>query len=65
MSIDNERRQLVNTNRALLQEVEELSAMVDTQGTRIAELEGTVVVKLAWTEALVMRFRALELDLLG
>ena len=52
----------MNTNRVLLQEVEELSAMVDAQGTRIAELEGTVVDELARTEALVMRFRALELD---
>ena len=29
LSIDNERRQLVATNRALLQEIEELNAMVD------------------------------------
>ena len=30
-------------NRTLFQEIEELNAMVDAQGARIIELEGTVV----------------------
>ena len=51
LSLDNERRQLVNTNRALLQEVEELSLIVNAQGDRIAELEGTVVDEMARAEA--------------
>ena len=38
LSLANERQQLMNTNRALLQEVEKLSAMVDAQGARIMEL---------------------------
>ena len=51
LSLDDERRQLVNTKRALLQEVEELNIMVNAQGDRIAELEGTVVDKMARAEA--------------
>ena len=51
LSIDDERRQLVNTNITLLQEVKELSAMIDAQGARIVELEGTVVDELARAEA--------------
>ena len=51
LSIDDGRRQLMNTNRALLQGIEELSAMVDAQGARIEELEGTVVDEMARTEA--------------
>ena len=51
LSLDDERRQLVNTNRALLQEVEELSVTVDAQGARIVELEETVVNEIARTEA--------------
>ena len=51
LSIDDERRQLVITNRALLQEIEELSAMVEAQGARIAELVGTMVDELVRTEA--------------
>ncbi|XP_071917060.1 uncharacterized protein [Coffea arabica] len=50
LSLDDERRQLVNTNRALLQEIEELSIMVNAQGDRITELEGTVVDEMARTE---------------
>ena len=41
----------MNTNRALLQEVEELRVMVDAQGARIAELDGMVVDELARAEA--------------
>ena len=51
LSLDDERRQLVNTNRYLLQEVEELSIMVNAQSARIAELEGTVVDEMARVEA--------------
>ena len=43
LSLDDERRQLVNTNRTLLQEIEELNAKIDAQGARIIEVEGTVV----------------------
>ena len=43
LSIDDECRQLVVTNGTLLQEIEELTAMVNAQGTRIIELKGTVV----------------------
>ena len=41
---------MVNTNRPLLQEIEELSAIVDAQGARIIELEGTVVDELVRAE---------------
>ena len=41
----------MNTNITLLQEVKELSAMIDAQGARIVELEGTVVDELARAEA--------------
>mgnify|MGYP004710179227 CR=1 FL=1 len=51
LSLDDERRQLVNTNRALLQEIEELSLMVNAQGDRIAELEGTMVDEMVRAEA--------------
>ncbi|XP_071916426.1 uncharacterized protein [Coffea arabica] len=37
--MDDERRQLVDTNRALQAEVDELRQMVGAQGERIAELE--------------------------
>ena len=50
-AIDDKHRQLVNTNRSLLQEVEELSIMVNAQGDRIVELEGTVVDEIARAEA--------------
>ena len=49
LSIDDEHLQLVVTNRTLLQEIEELNAMVDFQGARIVELEGTVIDE--WTRA--------------
>ena len=39
LALDNEYRQLLNTNRHLLQEVEELSQMVSAQGERITEFE--------------------------
>ena len=51
LSLDNERHQLVNTNRTLLQEIEELSIMVNAQSARIVELEGTVVDEMARAEA--------------
>nr|XP_027077046.1 uncharacterized protein LOC113700806 [Coffea arabica] len=41
LSINDERRQLVVTNRALFQEIKELNAMVDAQGVRILELVET------------------------
>nr|XP_027067612.1 uncharacterized protein LOC113693248 [Coffea arabica] len=45
LSIDNERRQLWISNRALLEQVEELRAIVEAQSARIVELEGTVIDK--------------------
>ena len=50
-SLDDERRQLVDANRDSLQEVEELSIMVNAQRSRIAELEGTLVDEVARAEA--------------
>ena len=41
----------MDTNRSLLQEIEELSHTVNAQGERIADLEGTVVNEMARTEA--------------
>ena len=49
LSIDDENRKLVVTNMALFQEIEELNVMVDAQGARIVELEGTVIDE--WTRA--------------
>ena len=43
LSLDDERRQLVNTNRALFQEIKELNALIDVQSARIIDLGGTVV----------------------
>ena len=40
LSLDDERWQLVNTNKDFLQKVEELSLIVNAQGDRIAELGG-------------------------
>ena len=50
LSLDDERRQLVSTNRALHLEVENLSFMVDAQKDRIAELEGMVVNEMTKAE---------------
>nr|XP_027120273.1 uncharacterized protein LOC113737210 [Coffea arabica] len=51
LSINDERRQLVITNRTLLEEIEELRAMVEDQGARILELEGTVIDEQVRVEA--------------
>ena len=57
LPIDDERRQLVVTNRALLQEIEELNAIVDAQGVRIVELEGTVIDERTRAETASIEFQ--------
>ena len=49
-ALDDKRRQLVDANRDLLQEVEELSIMVNAQSARIAELEETLAGEVATVE---------------
>nr|XP_027122247.1 uncharacterized protein LOC113739210 [Coffea arabica] len=49
-ALDDERRQLVDTNRDLLQEVEELSIMVNAQSVRIAKLKETLAGEVTTVE---------------
>ena len=65
LALDDERRQLVNTNRDLLEEVDELRQMVSAQGERIAELEEVLAGEVATAEVTRESSRGLGLDLLG
>ena len=56
-ALDDERRQFVDANQDLLQEVEELSIMVNAQSTKIAELEETLAGKMATAEVTCDEFQ--------